>query len=351
VSITRGLIACGLLLTAGLGASSVVMRAQTAAQPEFKALKADFVPGEKTIFFDDFTDMGPGDAPPHFKTRGAAPELREAGTVRQLTATANGALTPNLKELPKNFTYEAEVKFDIPNGRAGLNVLFLNKEREALTLVFSLQPSGEASVVLSQKVPKYAEFGRKPVKVNLAQPVALALWVQDGRLRAFVNGEKQLDFNQIDVLPVDRVELQASITGSGPAVGYRSVRFAESAPDFSQLIMASGRYVSHAILFDTGSDRLKPESAAPIQAVARSLESNPGLKLLIEGHTDSAGAAAANLELSARRAEAVKSVLVAQFGVDAGRLTTNGLGSTKPLDSNDTPQGRAQNRRVEFVKQ
>ena len=52
-----------------------------------------------------------------------------------------------------------------------------------------------------------------------------------------------------------------------------------------------------------------------------------------------------------RRAEAVKAVLVSQFSVDAERLTTNGLGATKPIDSNDTPQGRAQNRRVEFVKQ
>ena len=136
MAIRISVIWCAVLLTAGLFAGGVGIRAQAPGQqPEFKTLKADFVPGEKTIFFDDFTDMAPGDAPPHFKTRGAAPELREAGTLRQLTATANGALTPNLAALPKNFTYEAEVKFDIPNGRASLNVLFLNKEREALTLL------------------------------------------------------------------------------------------------------------------------------------------------------------------------------------------------------------------------
>jgi outer membrane protein OmpA-like peptidoglycan-associated protein len=129
------------------------------------------------------------------------------------------------------------------------------------------------------------------------------------------------------------------------------VRFAESAPDFGQTIVASGRYVSHGILFDTNSDRLKAESAPAIQAVARALGTNPALKLLIEGHTDSVGNDASNLDLSKRRAEAVKAVLVSQFSVDASRLTTNGLGATKPLDSNDTPQGRAQNRRVEFVKQ
>jgi OmpA-OmpF porin, OOP family len=232
-----------------------------------------------------------------------------------------------------------------------VNVLFLNKEREALTWAYSVRPGGDGTVVLSQKVPKYQEFGRKTLKIDLGQAATLALWAQGGRLRVFVNGEKQLDFNQVEVAPIDRVEIQAGIAGKGPSVGFRSVRFAESAPDFSQVIMASGRYVSHGMLFDTGSDRLKPESAAPIQTVAKALGTNPNLKLLIEGHTDSVGNAASNLDLSKRRAEAVKNVLVAQFSVDASRLTTNGLGATKPIDSNDTPQGRAQNRRVEFVRQ
>lgn len=99
------------------------------------------------------------------------------------------------------------------------------------------------------------------------------------------------------------------------------------------------------------SDCLKAESAPVIQTIARGLETNPNLKLQIEGHTDSVGAASHNLDLSKRRAEAVKTVLVGQFKIDASRLTAAGLGATKPIDSNDTPQGRSQNRRVEFVKQ
>lgn len=104
--------------------------------------------------------------------------------------------------------------------------------------------------------------------------------------------------------------MRTSIAGVGGSVGYRTVRFAESTPDFSQVINASGRYVSHGIPFDTDSDRLKPESASVIQAIAKGLDTNPNLKLLIEGHTDSVGDAAHNLDLSTRRAEAVKSVLV-----------------------------------------
>jgi OOP family OmpA-OmpF porin len=109
--------------------------------------------------------------------------------------------------------------------------------------------------------------------------------------------------------------------------------------------------LTHGILSDTDSDRLKPESAPVIRSVARSLEADPALKLQIEGHTDATGNADRNIDLSKRRAEAVKPVLVSQFKVDPSRLTTVGLGATMPADLNDTPQCRAQNRRVEFVKQ
>lgn len=348
----KGLSVIAAVLIGLAALSGVTTMAQTTKQPEMTTLKSDFVPGEKTIFFDDFTDMNAGDPPLHFKSRGAAPELRASGAIRQLSTTGKTALTPNIKgALPANFTYEAEMKFDVKAGWGGGNVVFFSKEREALSFLVRAVEGRNLDITLATKVPKPLEYGRKRVPTDFGQPVTLALWIQDGRLRAFVNGEKQLDFNQIEIPPIDRVELQPEAMGAGNAVGYRSVRFAETAPDFSKALFASGRYVSHGILFDTDSDRLKPESAAPIQTVAKSLQANAALKLLIEGHTDSVGDAGRNLDLSKRRAEAVKTVLVEQFKIDAGRLTTTGLGATKPIDSNDTPQGRAQNRRVEFVKQ
>ncbi|WP_321471954.1 OmpA family protein [uncultured Paludibaculum sp.] len=317
-------------------------------QPEFKSLTPAFVPGEKTLFYDDFTDMSPGDAPPHFKVRGAAPDLQAAGAVRQLLVTSAGSLFPNLKALPKNFTYEADLKFDGVK-RAIVSLLLSSSTKEVFHLVTYAGP-GQVDLVASLRAP-YQELGRKRLPISWADVVRFALWVQNGRMRIFVNGEKQLDFNQVDLPEITKVEFANSSTFPGQSVGYRMVRFAESAPDFSQMITASGRYVTHGILFDTDSDRLKPESAAVIQTIAKGLETNPNLKLRIEGHTDSVGNADHNLDLSRRRAEAVKSVLSAQFGVDSARLTTAGLGATKPLETNDTPQGRSQNRRVEFVRQ
>jgi len=156
-----------------------------------------------------------------------------------------------------------------------------------------------------------------------------------------------VDANHVEFDPMTRLE--AEISGYRPN-GIRSVRIAESAPDFSSLINSTGKYITHGIYFDTDSDRLKPESGAVLKQVAAGLQKNPNLKLEIDGFTDSVGDAAHNLDLSKRRAQAVASVLASQFGVESARLSVNGFGSAQPIGSNDTPAGRAANRRVEFVK-
>jgi OmpA-OmpF porin, OOP family len=319
------------------------------SQPDLTVLKATFIPGDKTLFYDDFTDMGPDDAPAHFKVRGAAPQLKAGAGFRQLTAAQKGSLIPNLTSLPQNFTWESEIKADVPQGRASFNLILSSKGKQILHWILYAQ-NKQLDVTVSLRAP-YQELGRKRIALNTDEPIQLALWLQNGRMRTFVNGEKQLDFNQVDIPAIDNIEIANDFLGAGPALGFRMMRFAESTPDFSQVISSSGRYVTHGILFDTDSDKLKPESAPVIQTIARGLENNPNLRLLIEGHTDSVGNADHNLDLSKRRAEALKTVLVSQFKVDAGRLTTAGLGATKPLDSNDTPMGRSQNRRVELVKQ
>jgi len=121
--------------------------------------------------------------------------------------------------------------------------------------------------------------------------------------------------------------------------------------DFLQAMLASGRYVSHAIAFESGSDRLRPESKAAVKEIADALASTPALRVRIEGHTDAQGNPMVNMQLSQRRADAVRNALVAEFGVDVRRVSTYGLGASRPIATNDTPEGRATNRRVEFVRE
>ena len=323
--------------------------APASQQPNLTAVKADFIPGEKAVFFDDFTDMAGDEPPPHWKVRGGTAELRVGQGVRQLALRGrNMQLTPNLTALPVNFTMEAEVTYSVHGNvtawtffdKKGKEVMFFRAARNYNQLDVHYKVGAEQ--IINQGYP-----------TKFDQPVKQALWCQNGRLRLYINGQRLFDVNQITVpeMGTPRVAIEVYNDVSKEYVGFSNMRFAESTPDFSQMISSSGRYVTHGILFDTDSDQLKPESAAVIRSIARGLETNPALKLLIEGHTDSTGNADRNLDLSKRRAEAVKAVLVSQFTVDAGRLTTAGLGATKPMDSNDTPTGRAQNRRVEFARQ
>lgn len=110
-----------------------------------------------------------------------------------------------------------------------------------------------------------------------------------------------------------------------------------------------GKALVYGIVFDTDSDHIKDESRPTLDKIIALLKAKPDLKLSIEGHTDSTGGAAHNQDLSERRAKSVVAYLTAA-GIQAGRLSSAGFGASHPVASNDTPLGRAQNRRVELVK-
>jgi OmpA-OmpF porin, OOP family len=109
------------------------------------------------------------------------------------------------------------------------------------------------------------------------------------------------------------------------------------------------KIVTHSINFDIDKASIRPESMGEINQIKAVLIANPDLKFEIDGHTDNTGTPAHNLTLSQQRADAVKAELIT-LGIDASRLTTKGFGDTKPMTGNDTADGKANNRRVEFVR-
>ena len=116
-------------------------------------------------------------------------------------------------------------------------------------------------------------------------------------------------------------------------------------------LSTDGKVPLYGIYFDTGKARLRAESKPQLAEMARLLQGQPGLKVLIVGHTDNQGSIAGNLALSQQRAEAVVSALVQEHHVDAGRLAARGIANFAPVASNGAEAGRARNRRVELVEQ
>lgn len=326
-----------------LAAAALLIAGQARAQELAEGW--DFIPGEKLLLYDDFSDMPKGGTPPHWKVRGASVKLRADG---KLLVTQETRLWPNVQKWPKNFTIEQEFTLEKGDAERYITWSFGGPEEDwqwrlgvkcfdaDLVCRISLE-GGEGDLGKADDL-KYA-FG---------QPNTFNLWVQDNRIRVYFNKERVIDVNQVQTAPWTTAWLW--IVPEEVPITLSRVRIAESSPDFSKTIMATGRFVTHGIQFDVNSDRLRPESAPVLKMVADAMSSDPSLKLRIEGHTDSTGDAARNLELSRRRAESVKNALVTRSGIGADRLTTEGFGQTKPISPNDTPQGRANNRRVEFAR-
>ena len=144
------------------------------------------------------------------------------------------------------------------------------------------------------------------------------------------------------------------LTGAavGGAIGYKldqqakelaQIQNAEVKREEDRLIVT----MSDAVLFDVDSAALKPEATGTLGQMADVMVRYPENDILVKGHTDSSGSEKYNQELSERRAKAVKNYLIVR-GVSGQRITSIGFGETMPIASNDTPEGRQENRRVEI---
>jgi len=129
----------------------------------------------------------------------------------------------------------------------------------------------------------------------------------------------------------------------------KNIRIAEGAVKLYDKLLQDGKIIANGIRFDVNKATLKPESMGVINTIFQLMQEHPELKFSVEGHTDSDGDDAFNQTLSEQRASAVINALT-EIGIDAGRLTSKGWGENKPLDTNATPEAKANNRRVEFVK-
>lgn len=315
----------------------------------------DFVPGSKVIFFTDFSEDKVGNFARGLTYKSGQMDVVERDGVKMLRATDRSEfLIPLGRKLPARFTLEIDViapeespgGYDLVAFEGGAEL-----DRGDRSTEVNWEPGG--IYLIGGGNSKEMAFPEEMQPTLLGQ-VAHIRVLMDGPYFKLYTNERRI--SNIPEFHFKRdVVIRVFFKGTSEpnqATYLTSIRVAESDTDvLYDALAAKGRWATQGILFETGRADLKPESRPVLIEIASTLKQHADLKILIEGHTDNVGTAASNLTLSDARAAAVKAALVSSFGADAGRIATKGLGDTKPAAPNTTSAGRAQNRRVEIVKQ
>jgi OOP family OmpA-OmpF porin len=306
----------------------------------------DFEPGERTIFAEDFSDDNVGDFPRSLEFRKGSMAIVKMKGQRFLRINdAESVFRLQLPEkLPKRYT----ITFDYytEEWTDNLYISPLNASGETVGTNYFQVAGGELGVGgRGEKAVSSIKSSRRSSK----EIVPIRIMVDGSYAKAYMGKERFANIPNADLPRTKTLRFNFDRLSKNAFIG--DIRIAAGGRDLYTALQEEGRVAVQDIHFDTGKATLKSSSTKPLKKIASLMKEHPDLDLLIEGHTDNTGGFEANKKLSRKRAQAVKSALVENHGIEAGRLKTVGLGSTQPTAPNDTEEGRAQNRRVELVKQ
>lgn len=331
--------------------------------------KYDFIPGDKVLVYEDFSKDAIGDFPENWNTNATGETVTATGHPgKWLMLNKKGVYRQeDVTELPDNFTYEYDLIYSGDN--PFLQLLFLSSGDKNGKIDFGagnrsgvdigiepiVRDNGGAALINTYNdgnlvINNQVEFHNTPEN----KTIKISVWRQKQRLRVYVNQEKVFDlpraFTAGKTYNTAKFELISDGYNTQSKYLISNIKLAVGTPDTRNRLINEGKFSTTGILFDVNSSKIKPESYGTLKDIANVLTENPAVKVKIIGHTDSDGDPANNLDLSKKRAEAVKSFLESEFKIDGSRMQTDGKGETEPVADNKTPAGKAQNRRVEFVK-
>ena len=313
----------------------------------------DFVPGEQVLFFDDYTNDNVGDFPRRLEFAEGNVEIAEWEGSRWLRVSKAAKFAVVLPAtLPDRFT----VEFDfVTNDKASSGWPILVNTSDA-------QSNWESQGAYNPQARFNTDGGgvwvnkieaSGPAGSDLQNTVVRARIMADGKYtKVYMNGVRVGNGPNADMGRSNKIQFWipaydrtgANVTLLGP------IRIAAGGKKLYDALAEKGRVATQGIYFDTGSDAIRPESGPTLKEIGTMLKDHADLKLTIEGHTDNVGKPESNQTLSEKRAAAVRQYLIDTYQIDGARLEAKGLGQTKPSGSNDTAEGRQQNRRVELVK-
>ena len=328
-------------------------------QASLKWNKYDFVPGEKILFEDTQEGEQNGEFPSRWDLAGGgSAENASFGEQNVIYfKEASTCIVPFLKEpakdnLPDLFTIEFDCWFE-PEEYCQYLVDFWDHKNQSESkieigsLIINANHAG-INRVGEGYYPGEEEKGE--ITMGFWRHVAISFNVR--ALKVYLDDARLVNIPNLGINPEGLTiccDAMNSAGSEGKNRFIKNIRIAEGAVKLYDKLMSDGKIVTNGIRFDVNKATIKPESMGVINSIYQLLKEHPEINLSVEGHTDSDGDNASNQSLSERRAQAVSDELT-KMGISADRLSSKGWGETKPVGLNSTAEGKAANRRVEFVK-
>lgn len=322
------------------------------SKPNVVWAKFDFVPGDEVIFEDGpSVDEENGEFPSRWDLYEGGTEVAEFnGMPVIMFLDDGGAIIPYLKNsdqdyLPEVFTVEMDVWFGEEQEYRRYWIEFYDKknQRRGETATLELYPNGLGYGNSNKRYP-----GREDVNwgvVDEPQWRHISIAYTKGKFKAYMDDTRLINIPHLEGNPTG----MTIKSESGSTAYIKNVRIAKGGVKYYDRVLSDGKIIVNGIRFDVNKATIKPESNGAINEIFELMQKQTDLNFSVEGHTDSDGDDAFNQTLSEQRAEAVMDRLVS-MGVSSNRLKSAGWGESKPIGGNDTAEGKANNRRVEFVK-
>lgn len=313
----------------------------------------DFVPGDTVIFEDGpSADEENGEFPSRWDLYKGNAEIGEVDGENVIMFLGSSSyIVPYLKNsnedyLPDVFTIELDVWF--PKGHTTNNRLWIylsdqknNNRSDAAHRGLVVMPHSLEFGDSEKSYPGTENIGWSVEREGSWKHISIAY--TKGKFKAYFNDTRLINIPHLEVNP-------AGITiYTGQKMYIKNIRIAKGGVKYYDRVLTDGKIIVNGIKFDVNKATLKPESMGPINRIYKMMVKNTDLNFSVEGHTDSDGDDASNMTLSKARGKAVMDKLIS-MGISKDRLKSTGWGESKPIDNNATPEGKANNRRVEFVK-
>ncbi|MBT3384564.1 MAG: OmpA family protein [Prolixibacteraceae bacterium] len=321
--------------------------------PDVKWAKYDFVPGDEVIFEDTpSADEESGEFPSRWDLYKGSAEIGEMDDEPVIIfLNGGGSIVPYVKNatedyLPEIFTIEFDVWFE--KGRSPSNRYFIhfrdhkNQWNKGLGEKLTVNPTGLEFANTDKRYPGTESLGWSEEPTGKWRHISIAY--TKGKFKAYMDDTRLINVPHLEGNPWG-----ITIRALAEKLYLKNIRIAEGGVKYYDRVLSDGKIIVNGIRFDVNKSTIKPESNGAINEIFNLMNKQSDLNFSVEGHTDSDGDETLNQSLSETRAKAVKERLIS-MGISSSRLKSTGWGESKPIGENGTAEGKANNRRVEFVK-